>query len=61
MIQGILVKQHFLAGCLVIKDWDRNTPRTLTRDAPVTSAGDKRFDSILADIRDPLDLWIREI
>lgn len=57
MIQSVLIKKDLGSCCLlVVEDWNWNSPRPLTRDAPVSTRDDEGIDAIFTNIRDPLNL-----
>src|ERR1700680_3757167 len=43
-------------GASIVKDRQRHTPATLSRNAPVRAGLDGRVDSISAPLREPIDL-----
>ena len=57
VIQGVFIEEDLGSrGLLVVKDWNRNPPRALTGDAPVSTGDYERIDAIFPNLRDPLNL-----
>jgi hypothetical protein len=56
MIQSAIVEKHLLSCLFIIEDGDRYTPRSLSRNAPITAARYKSIDAVLSDIWNPLNL-----
>jgi hypothetical protein len=56
MIQRIVIKQNFVTGFLVVENRDWNTPRSLTRNTPFIASRYEGCDTILSNLRNPLDL-----
>jgi hypothetical protein len=59
MSQSLFVQEDFFSSGSIVENRDWDSPRALPADAPITAATDEGLDAVLADIRDPLYLVMR--
>ena len=56
VVECTVVQENLISCFLVVKDRNRDTPRALTRNTPITASNNERVDTILSNLWNPLNL-----